>query len=112
MTDISTSAFASLQSDVAHVKITLDRLVTQVEPMLLARSGDLAAIASIQRDIAASHEKHRESGRRMAQIDERIDKLERRFDRAQYLVIGAMAAIQILWGVFGPAILRAFGLGG
>lgn len=112
MTDISPSAFAELQNDVSHVKKTLDQLANDVRPLLLARSGDLAAVASIQRDIAAAHEKHREAGRRFAEIDARVDKLERRLDRAQYLVIGAMAVIQILWGVFGPALLRAFGLGG
>lgn len=108
--ELTPTAFAALQSNVDHIKSTLDRLVGQVEPVLLARSGDLASISSIQRDVAASHEKHREHMRRMAQLDERLDELERRFDRAQYLVVGAMAAIQVLWGLLGPYLLRVLGI--
>lgn len=112
MTDISPTSFASLQSDMAHVKQTLDRLVSQVEPVLLARSGDLAAVASLQRDISASHEKHRETTRRLAEVDERIDAVERRFDNAKAYVIGAAAVIQVIISIVGPALLRLVGLGG
>jgi hypothetical protein len=98
--EISPSDFAALQSDMAHVKKTLDRLVDQVEPVLLARSGDLNTIAGIQRDLDSSHEKHREHARR-------IDRIEKRVDRTTWLVLGAWAVIQALWTVWGPAITRA-----
>ncbi len=112
MTEISPSSFAEMKAELAHVRTTLDELARDVRPVLLARSGDLAAVASLQRDISASHDKHREHTRRFADLDDRIDKVERRFDNARAYVIGAAAVIQILISVVGPAVLRLLGLGG
>lgn len=110
--DISPSAFAEMKTELAHVRVTLDDLARDVRPVLLARSGDLAAVASLQRDISASHDKHREHTRKLAEIDDRIDKVERRFDNAKAYVIGAAAVIQVLISIVGPAFLRLLGLGG
>lgn len=76
MTDISPTSFAEMKAELTHVRATLDELARDVRPVLLARSGDLAAVASLQRDISASHEKHRETTRRLAEVDERIDAVQ------------------------------------
>lgn len=112
MTEISPSSFAEMKAELTHVRATLDELARDVRPVLLARSGDLAAIASLQRDISASHDKHREHNRRFEDMGERIDKVERRFDNARAYVIGAAAVIQVLISIVGPALLRLLGLGG
>lgn len=101
-TEISSSAFAKLQSDVAHVKATLDMLVARVEPLLLARSGDLAAIDSIRRDLDASHARHREH-------DARLDAIERKVDKWAWMLVGAWAVVQVVWGVVGPKIIALLG---
>lgn len=112
MTEISPTSFAEMKAELTHVRATLDELARDVRPVLLARSGDLAAVASLQRDISASHEKHSETTRRLAEVDERIDAVQRRFDNAKAYVFGAAAVIQVLISLVAPAVLRMIGLGG
>ena len=69
MHEISPTALATLQADLAHVKATLDRLVGQVEPVLLARSGDLATVAALTRDIDSAHEKACDHSRRITKLE-------------------------------------------
>lgn len=104
-TEISTTAFGNLQADVEHIRAAMVRVEAKLEPLALARSGDIAIIAGMQRDLNSSHEKLREHGRRM-------DQLERQFERAKWLVVGAVAVVQVLWGIIGPSILRSIGIGG
>lgn len=106
------SEIAGLRADVQHIKATLDGLVGRVEPLLLARSGDVATIGGIQRDLNHSHEKHRAHDRRFVEVEKRIAAVERRLDRATWLVVGAMAVLQVAWGIFGPMLLRVLGLEG
>lgn len=105
MNEINSGDFARLEERVEQIGKTLDSFIAEVRPMLFARSGDLATVASLQRDITSAHAKIRAQG-------ERLDAVEKRFDRALWMVLGAFAVIQFLWGVVGPAVLRAFGIGG
>lgn len=104
-TELSTTAFGQLQADVANIRAAMARVEMKLEPLALARSGDVATVASIQRDLDSSHQKIRDHSRRM-------DQLERQFERAKWLVIGAVTVVQVLWGIVGPTLLRSIGIGG
>ena len=63
-------------------------------------------------DTSSAQRARRAADRRFAEIDARVDAVERRFDQAKWMVITAVGLIQLVWGIFGPAILRGLGLGG
>lgn len=101
----SEAAFAKLIADADYTRRAVDDLSRKLEPLLLARSGDLATVARMERDLAHSFEKHRVA-------DGKITTLEKRLDKALWTVGGAFAAFQIIWSLLGPSILKAFGFGG
>lgn len=103
-TEISNTQFARLESELGHVRGAVDRLENTLAPLALARSGDLAVIASIQRDINSSHEKLRIT-------DRRLDALEKRTDRLQWTMLAAWAIIQFIWSFLGPRVIAALGGG-
>lgn len=112
MQEISTASFAALRSDVDHIRKTVDDLASTVKPIALARSGDLALVSNLRRDLDHSHDKHREHFRRFDDVDKRIDALELRFNRFYWMAIGIWAAIQVAWAVWGDALRRALSGGG
>lgn len=97
--------FGQLATDVRYTRQAVDELARKIEPLLLARSGDLAALANLERGITSAHEKIRGQSAR-------TDSLEKRFDQAKWLVVGGFAVVQFLWDILGEPILKALGLGG
>lgn len=96
--------FGQLATDVRYTRQAVDELARKIEPLLLARSGDLVAVANLERGVTSAHEKIRGQAAR-------TDALEKRFDQAKWLVVGGFAVIQLLWGILGEPLLKAIGIG-
>lgn len=73
-----------------------ERLLERLEQILEERSGDRREIEQMQRDIEASHVKHRQHYKEHKQITERFARIETRQMRLWYGLLGALAVIEIV----------------
>lgn len=134
MNDVDPKEFASLAADVRHLATTLGDFIRRVEPLLTERSGDLATLTRLQRDVDSSHEKSRNCERKNADLERRVDRMEddikdnakltntlsqtiielnnavqklnRQLDRARYWLLGALIGGGVLGGGAGVWLQR------
>jgi chromosome segregation ATPase len=108
------ATFGATMSELRSALSSLGEAIDDFKPLLLARSGDMRDMENMRRDIAISHDKHRSHyaehqalERRIVEeretTDERIIRVERRVDKAQWMLIGAISLLQLIFLVFGPA---------
>lgn len=92
--------FAALRADVRHLIARVDELNVHLEPLRMQRSGDLARWSQLEGDVRASHDKHRETFHRLAELEQRQNKVFWAF-------LGAAAVLQVLAGVLASPLGRA-----
>ncbi|HRR15055.1 MAG TPA: hypothetical protein P5220_12610 [Thermoanaerobaculia bacterium] len=110
--------FAALRADVRHLIDRVDELGVHLEPLRMQRSGDLARWAQVESDVRASHDKHRETFHRIAELEvrmlqdftaaaKRADALEARQNKVFWAFFGAAAVLQVLAGVLASPLGKA-----
>lgn len=97
---VTREEFAELRADVRSLVEKVDRLSTQLEPLILSRSGELERLRSIDADVQAAHNKIRSNS-------EAITELREQQAKAKWVMLGAVAALQILWALLLSAPARA-----
>lgn len=118
------SSLIALRGTVDAFRTEQDRRWETIEPVIMARSGELERMRNFERDLNHLGEKHRKlasdvdqakveiSGKFVAietRFAARASDLEKRQDRAWWMVVGAFAVLQLLWLVFSPLIERMVG---
>ncbi|MEO8277997.1 MAG: hypothetical protein ABI639_17440 [Thermoanaerobaculia bacterium] len=85
---------------IARMEVQLGTLVEwskKVEPILLARSGDLEKMDRFKRDLD-------ELGGKWRTTSARVEDLERRIAKATTMATTVVVILQVVWGLFGDAI--------
>jgi hypothetical protein len=91
------AAIARIEAEVVH----LSERWAALEPILLARSGDLARISRIEQDLDGM-------GTKMRSVEARAAKVEKRQDRTFWLFLGASSVLQVLWATIGDQLMQIF----
>lgn len=99
--------FAALRADVRHLIARVDELNVHLEPLRMQRSGDLARWSQLEGDVRASHDKHRETFHRLAELEVRMLADEQRQNKVFWAFLGAAAVLQVLAGVLASPLGRA-----
>ncbi len=108
-------SLAGTMAELRGTCLSLGRTIEDLEPLLLARSGDRQEVENMKRDIAASFEKHRshyhfheqerERARAMEkELDDRINRLASRVDKMQWLMMAAFFVVQMAVTLILPAL--------
>jgi DNA repair exonuclease SbcCD ATPase subunit len=78
--------FVAFKVEVRSVLKQIKDQVNQIFPLYLSRSGDLAKLDQVQRDISALHEKFRDTSVQISNLDSRMnmrsDSIEEKMDSA------------------------------
>mgnify|MGYP000541162515 CR=1 FL=1 len=75
----------------------------KIEPLLLARSGDLQRIERIEQDLNGLGDKYRASSDRIAVVEERQREHDRRLAQWAGILTGVIAVLQAVWAIFGES---------
>lgn len=114
------ASLAAIRTGMDHLVAQFKDLGEKIEPVLLARSGDMVRmetlnkeVAQLRADLLESHNKHRAHYKDHADIERRLSKaessissllevarvvlkLEKQFERGRWVFIGAFAVVQVL----------------
>lgn len=118
------SSLIALRGSVDDFRGEQDRRWMKIEPVIMARSGELERMRNFERDLNHLGEKHRklegQVGHHKIELDgkfvavetrfaARASDLEKRQDRAWWMVVGAFAVLQLLWLLLSPFLERVIG---
>lgn len=110
-----------LEERFGNLERQLEDFIKQVQPLVISRSGELAMLEILRRDIDASHRKHRdadaEAARQrdrhdesMAKLGLRVQALEDGQKRLTWIMAGAIVVAQIVANLLPDGILaKLFG---
>ena len=90
---IDIQSFAELRTEVRLRLENLDRAIARLEPLLIEIASLRGDLATLKRDIEASHNKHRE-------IEDRMQSMEWKFYRLMGVLFGAWVAAQFFMEKF------------
>lgn len=79
----------------------------KIEPLLLARSGDLQRIERIEHDLNGLGDKYRSSSDRITAVEARQTEHDRRLAQWAGILTGVIAVLQAVWALFGESARAA-----
>jgi len=107
------SSVIALRGTVDDFRSEQDRRWAKIEPVIMARSGELERMRNFERDLNHLGEKHRKLETEVGDVETRfaakISNLEKRQDRAGWMLIGGFAVLQFLWMLAQPWIDKLAG---
>jgi len=92
---------ARIEANIAHISEQL----AELRPLLLARSGDLERIKSLELDVNALGDKYRST-------NVRVDAIEQKLSRWAAYLAGGLAVLQAFWALAGDAVKKYLTGGG
>lgn len=102
MTDES-RAIARIETQIQNLSERWEK----IEPLLLARSGDIQRIERIEHDLNGLGDKYRSSSDRIAAVEARQTEHDRRLAQWAGILTGVIAVLQAVWALFGESARAA-----